>query len=274
MANTMISHDIESLANVIHRAEDTATAISPVSSGLPDFDIESAYNVQDELLRRRIERGEKLIGIKLGLTSRAKQKTMGIDSPTVSWLTDAMVLPTGSELKLETFIHPRAEPEIVVLTSDELCGPGMTAARAIASVSAVMGGIEIIDSRFHGYQFTLPDTIADNSSSGCFTLGSEQAAPRDLDLALEAVLLEVDGSIVDSATGAAVYGQPAEALAWAVNKLAERGLRLPAGSIVMTGGMTDAVPVTPGIRISAHFSHLGSIVVSVGAHTISNEEKA
>ncbi len=251
-------------ADTLWNAEQSATAIGPLSAEWPNLDISTAYEIQDALLKRRLDAGHTLVGVKLGLTSRAKQQRMGISEPTVSWLTDAMVLPAGVPLEVDRFIHPRAEPEIVFLTGRELCGPGMTAAQALDAVEVILGGIEIIDSRYHGYKFMLPDVIADNSSSGAFILGSVSVKPTDLDLALEAALLEVNGTVIDSATGAAVLGHPAEALAWAVNQLAKRGHNIAAGSIVMTGGMTDAVPVHPGTRICAHFSHLGSITLDAG----------
>ena len=140
----------------------------------------------------------------------------------------------------------------------------MTAATAMAAVDMVFGGLEIIDSRYRDFRFTLPDVVADNASSAKFVLGPVGRRPEDLDLALEACLVEVDGAIVDSATGAAVQGHPAEALALAANDLAQRGLRLEAGWIVLTGGMTDAVFAPPGSTIAAHFTHLGSVVVSGG----------
>jgi 2-oxo-3-hexenedioate decarboxylase len=202
--------------------------------------------------------------VKLGLTSRAKQLRMGISSPLVAWLTDAMVLPAGAPLPRESLIHPRAEPEIVFVMAQRLAGPDMTASRALGAVGQVCSGIEIIDSRYRDFRFTLPDVVADNASSGLFVLGSVGVRPDSLDLVAEACLLEVDGQEVDRATGAAVQGHPAEALALAANVLAERGLAIEPGWIVLTGGMTDAVSVAPGAQIAAHFTHLGSITVDGG----------
>lgn len=226
----------------------------------PDLDLATAYAIQDEALRLRQERGETLIGVKLGLTSRAKQQRMGVEEPLLAWLTDAMVLPAGAPMP--QLIHPRAEPELVFVLGERLAGPGVTAATALAAVSQVYGGIEIIDSRYRDYRFTLPDVVADNGSSALFGLGSVGHSPSSLDLSLEAALLEVDGHIVDTATGAAVQGHPAEALALAANSLAARGLALEPGWLVLTGGMTDAVELRPGSRVAAHFSNLGSVTIS------------
>jgi 2-oxo-3-hexenedioate decarboxylase len=226
----------------------------------PDLDLATAYAIQDEALRLRRERGETVVGVKLGLTSRAKQQRMGVAEPLLAWLTDAMVLPAGAPVP--QLIHPRAEPELVFVMGERLAGPGVTAATALAAVSQVYGGIEIIDSRYRDYRFTLPDVVADNGSSALFGLGPVGLPPSGLDLSLEAALLEVDGHIVDTATGAAVQGHPAEALALAANSLAARGLALEPGWLVLTGGMTDAVDLRPGGRVAAHFSNLGSVTVA------------
>jgi 2-oxo-3-hexenedioate decarboxylase len=175
-----------------------------------------------------------------------------------------MTLPAGTPLSGASLIHPRAEPELVFVMKERLSGPGVTAPRAMSAVGRVYGGIEIIDSRYRDFRFTLPDVVADNASSARYLIGSIGLAPEQLDLALEACLVEVDGVVVDSATGAAVQGHPAEALALAANTLAERGLAIEPGWIVLTGGMTDAVPVGPGTSVRVHFSHLGSLVVHRG----------
>lgn len=238
----------------------TVSERSPLSEEWPGLDVDTAYAIQDEALRLRRARGETLVGLKLGLTSRAKQQRMGIDSPLLAWLTDAMVLPAG--VPVPSLIHPRAEPELVFVLGSRLAGPGVTAATALAAVDRVYGGIEVIDSRYTDYRFTLPDAVADNGSSAYFSVGPVGLPPLALDLSLEAALLEVDGQIVDTATGAAVQGHPAEALALAANALGARGLALEPGWLVLTGGMTDAVPLRPGSRVAAHFSHLGSITLS------------
>ncbi|MBE8521675.1 fumarylacetoacetate hydrolase family protein [Amycolatopsis sp. H6(2020)] len=238
----------------------TVSERAPLSAEWPGLDVDTAYAIQDEALRQRRARGETLIGVKLGLTSRAKQERMGIDAPLLAWLTDAMVLPAG--VPVPSLIHPRAEPELVFVLGRRLAGPGVTAATALAAVEHVYGGIEVIDSRYADYRFTLPDAVADNGSSAYFSVGPVGVPPASLDLSLEAALLEVDGQIVDTATGAAVQGHPAEALALAANALSSRGLALEPGWLVLTGGMTDAVPVRRGSRIAAHFSHLGSLTLA------------
>jgi 2-oxo-3-hexenedioate decarboxylase len=225
----------------------------------PELDLSMAYTVQDEILRRKVAAGQRLIGVKLGLTSRAKQQRMGIDSPLTAWLTDAMAMPVGAPVPLDALIHPRVEPEIVFVLGDRLEGPGVTAATAMAAVRSVHAGFEVIDSRFTDFSFALPDVVADNASSARFVVSGTGVSPEGLDLVLEGCLLGINGEITDSATGAAVQGHPAEALALAANELSRRGIALEAGWIVLTGGLTDAVFVQPGQVTSAEFTHLGSL---------------
>lgn len=249
------------VAEILLEAERTRTARTSLVAQWPGLDVEAAYRAQDLALRRRHERGERTVGVKLGLTSRAKQAQMKVDEPSVAWLTDAMALEGGRPIPHQQLIHPRAEPEIVFVMRERLQGPGVTAARALAAVGSVVAGVEIIDSRFAGYGFTLADAVADNNSSGVFATGPVARSTDGLDLALEGCLLEVDGAVVESATGADVLGHPAEALAFAANRLGARGHAVEPGWLVFTGGMTNAVRIEPGSRVAAHFTSLGSVVL-------------
>ncbi|MCZ4534620.1 4-oxalocrotonate decarboxylase [Gordonia terrae] len=252
------------VADILLTAERTRTARTSIQAEWPELDLDAAYTAQDVALADRMSNGERITGVKLGLTSRAKQQQMGVDVPSVAWLTDAMALPAGLPVPRGQLIHPRAEPEIAFVLKRPLTGPGVTAAQALASVDKVLGAIEIIDSRYSGFKFTLADAVADNNSSGVYVTGPVMRSVDGLDLALEGCLLEVDGHVVDSATGAAVLGHPAEALAFAANTLGVRGHTLEAGWTVLTGGMTDAIAVPSGARIAAHFTSLGSITIAGG----------
>jgi 2-oxo-3-hexenedioate decarboxylase len=256
--------DVDRAATELLAREDGRYDGPPITDSWPELDLDTGYAIQDETLRRRQARGETLIGVKLGLTSRAKQRRMGIEVPLVAWLTDAMLLPAGEPVPQDKLIHPRVEPEIVFVMGERLAGPGISAARALSAVRGVLGGAEVIDSRYADFRFTLPDVVADNASSGAFVTGPVVRRPTELDLAMEAVLVEVDGQIVDSATGAAVQGHPAEALALAANELGRRGLAIEPGWIVLTGGMTDAVFAPPGASIGCHFTTLGSVQLTGG----------
>lgn len=262
--NHRIARSAQEVAARLLAAADDREAQTSIAAEWDGLDLTTAYEAQDLALQARLDRGERIVGVKLGVTSKAKQRQVGVDQPSTAWLTDTMVLPPEQPVPSDELLQPRAEPEIAFVLGERLEGPGVTAAEALRAVSHVVGAIEVIDSRFSGYAFSLVDVVADNNSSGRFRTGPVAVSAQGLDLALEAVLLEIDGEIVDTATGAAVHGHPAEALAFAANTLAERGHALHPGWIVLTGGMTDAVPIRPGMRIAAHFTNLGSITIAGG----------
>ena len=256
--------DVASVATELLRCEDERIQRPAFTEEWPELDLATGYEIQDRNLEARLARGETLVGVKLGLTSRAKQQRMGVHVPLVAWLTDAMILPIGEPVPQSRLIHPRVEPEIVLVMGDPLEGPGVSAATAMAAVDSVWGGAEVIDSRYQDFKFKAGDVVADNASSAAYVTGPVGLPPFELDLSLEAVLVEVDGVVVDSATGAAVQGHPGEALALAVNELARRGRRIEPGWVVLTGGMTDAVQVRPGASIAMHFTNLGSVFINGG----------
>ncbi|OKJ94698.1 4-oxalocrotonate decarboxylase [Streptomyces sp. CB03234] len=252
---------VEQAAGLLLDAERSATDRPPLTDQWPRLDLATAYAVQDETLRRRTAGGDRLVGVKLGLTSAAKQRRMGVDAPLTAWLTESMMLAEGDPVPLKRLIHPRVEPEIVFVMRERLSGPGVTPETALRAVGEVRAGLDVIDSRYRDFRFTLPDVVADNASSAAFVVGSLVRAPGDTDLVREACELEVDGRVVDRATGAAVQGDPAAALALAANSLGARGLALEPGWIVLSGALTDAVPVGPGSRVTARYTSLGAVTL-------------
>lgn len=269
MGSEMTVWDVESVATELLACESERRARVPFTDDWPELDVATGYEIQDETLKRRLDRGERLVGVKLGLTNRAHQQRMGVDDPFVAWLTDAMNLPAGDPVPQSRLIYPRIEPEIVFVMRDRLHGPGITGAQAYAAVEAVYAGAEIVDSRYTNAtstgDVTAGDIIADNASCAAFVTGPTASPPSDVDLFTEGVLVEVNGEIVYTATGAAVQGHPAEALALAANELAKRGLAIEPGWIVLTGGMTDAVLAPPGSSVACHFGSLGSVFLNGGA---------
>ncbi len=241
-------------------AEAAAEAVAPITDTEPGLTVEDAYLIQDEIISQKLAGGERIVGAKLGLTSRAKQESMGVHEPLYAWLTDRMLVPLEAPLGLGPLIHPRAEPEIVFVLERDLAGPGVSAQVVLDATAAVCCGLEIIDSRYADFRFTLADVIADNASSARFILGSRRVAP-DFDLALEGCLLEVDQEIVATAAGAAVLGHPAEAVAHLANALGVQGRGLEAGWVVLSGGLTEAQPLAPGRHVNAQFARLGRVGV-------------
>lgn len=258
----MTIHDIASASAALLDAENERRSRGRVTEEWAGLDLATAYQVQSETIRAKVADGDRVVGTKLGLTSRAKQERMGISSPLTAVLLESYILPSDVPVPLDRLIQPRVEPEIVFVMGKRLQGPGITAATALDAVDRVYAGFEVIDSRFADYSFALPDVVADNASSACFVIGGKGVRPDDIDLLLEAVVLSVNGQVVSTATGAAVQGHPAEALALAANELGRRGQAIEAGEVVLTGGMTDAVPVTAGDHIIAEFTHLGVLALT------------
>ena len=173
-----------------------------------------------------------------------------------------MAIDLGQPLRCGEFIQPRCEPEIAFLLGQDIAGPHTTAAQVLAATAAVSAAIDVLDSRYAGYDFTLPDVIADNASGAGFLVGGQASDPAGIDLRLTGVVLEKNGDLVATAAGAAVLGHPAAAVAWLIRSLAARGRGLRAGQIVLSGGLTEAVPVEPGDVIVARFDRLGTIEMS------------
>ena len=244
----------DEIAARLTKARADRTAIGSLSAELDGFDLASAYEVQ-RLLRR--EAGP-LAGWKLGVTSRAKQVQVGVNEPVRGFLAACNGLDLGSPLMVAEHIQPRCEPEIVFIMGADLSGPAVTSSAVLAATASVAVGIEVLDSRYHDYKFTMPDVVADNTSAGRYVVGSAVPA-AGLDLRLVGVVLEHNGEVVATAAGAAALGHPAAAVAWLVRSLAAENEGLRAGDIVLSGGLTAAVPVKAGDVVTVTADRLGSV---------------
>lgn len=252
---------IHACADTIERAVGDRTAIGRLTADFPDLTLDDGYAIQDEVARRRLARGERIIGAKLGLTSRAKQVQMSVAQPMYGRLFSEGVHPANEPFVVSSLIHPRVEPEIVFVMKDRLAGPGVTAGDVIAATKYVCCGLEIIDSRYSDFSFTAADVVADNTSEAKIVMGSVMLDPAGIDLGLIGLLLEVDGEQVATAAGAATMGHPAEAVALLANWLGSRGSAIEPGWCIYSGGLTAAVPLNVGSHITATFGHLGSVTV-------------
>lgn len=208
-----------------------------------------------------------LVGMKMGMTSHAKMRQMGLSSPIFGFLAGSMVGRDGETMPADAFVQPRVEAEIAFITSRPLAWP-VTTAQAMEAVGAVTVAIEILDSRYRDFAFSLPDVIADNTSASRFVLGPTLRNPTELDLGNLGVVLEIDGEPVSVASSAAVLGHPARSLT-ALLELMHRwygpGSVLPAGQVVLTGGITEALPIREGQRVRVRADGLGSASFALGA---------
>jgi 2-oxo-3-hexenedioate decarboxylase len=235
-------------------------AVQQLSALEPGLTLADAYEVQWALRRRRLAAGARLTGLKMGLTSRAKMKQMGVATPIYGFLLDEYLVP-ADEVVTSKLIHPRIEPEIAFVTRSCLQGPGCTIASALAAVDFVIPAIEVIDSRYADFKFDLPSVVADNASSARYIVGGCARRVDELDLRTLGVVVEKNGEGVAFGAGAAVLGSPAASLAMLANLLAEREQSIPAGTYVMTGGITEAIGAKAGDHFAARFQALGSVSV-------------
>ncbi|HOV03351.1 MAG TPA: fumarylacetoacetate hydrolase family protein [Hyphomicrobiales bacterium] len=254
--------DIAKLAETVDEAAQSATAIAQLTFADPDLSGTAAYAIQRASIARRLGRGERLVGMKMGLTSRAKMAQVGVDEMVWGRLTDKMRIEDGGAISRAKFIHPRAEPEIAFLMGRRLEG-AVSPAEAMAAVEAVAAAIEVIDSRYENFKFTFPDVVADNSSSSAFAVGP-WASPYT-DVGNLGMVMEIDGRAKQIGSSAAILGHPARSLAAAARLLAEEGMALEEGWIVLAGGATAAEPLSPGMHVRLVAQGLGQVAFSVGA---------
>ncbi|MFC7548836.1 2-keto-4-pentenoate hydratase [Plantactinospora sp. GCM10030261] len=242
------------LAERLGVAADSATPIAQLAAEA-GLDTDAAYAVQDALLRRRLARGERLAGLKMGLTSRAKMAQVGVDEVIWGRLTDAMRVPDGGQVDVSAYIHPRVEPEVAFLV-DRVPEPDEPLGSFADAVRAVAPAIELIDSRYANFRFSLPDVIADNTSAAAFVVGPWSPVPDGLDNL--GVLLEIDGRVAQVGSTAAILGDPRRALAEGIRLAGRHGVRLESGWVFLAGAATAAVPLRPGAHVRAVVEKLGT----------------
>jgi len=236
--------------------------VAPLTATYPDMSVKDAYAIQLAQVSAWTKNGKRVKGHKVGLTSAAMQRQLGVDQPDFGHLLDDMFLPAGVTADITRFLQPRAEPEIAFVLKTPLSGPGVTVAEAIAAVDFVLPALEIIDSRIADWKITLADTIADNASSGAVVLGTRPVSATTLDLALTGCLLHRNGRLIDTGAGGAVLGSPVNALVLLANMLGEHGGSLAAGHVILPGSVCASIPFAPGDTVSATFDQIGSVTIT------------
>lgn len=258
MADTI---DIDDLSASILTAAESGVPIAPLTQTYPDLTLTDAYRLQTAQRDAHERSGARVVGHKIGLTSPAIQQQLGVDQPDYGFITDAMVCRSGEPVDLSRFIAPRVEPELIFTLGRSLTGPGLTVADIVDAVAWCSPGLEIIDSRIRDWQITLADTVADNASSGAAVLSPDGADPAGVDLGAVGCILRNNGTIVATGSSAAVLGHPLNAVTWLANTLGAEGTELAAGTFVLSGSITAAVPISPGDVITADFGGLGGVTL-------------
>jgi 2-oxo-3-hexenedioate decarboxylase len=261
MTKTLTKDQIQSLAEHIENAELQAHEITKITDDYPDMTMSDATDVQWEIRRRKVARGTKIVGMKMGLTSWAKMKQMGVEKPCYGFLADYFSLPDGAAVPIDELIHPKVEAELAFVTNKELSGPNITVEEVLAATELVVPAVEIIDSRYKDFKFDLISVQADNSTSTRFVVGSHSAKANDFDWSTLGVVMQKNGEIVELGAGAAVLDHPAASVAMLASMLHERGEVIPAGTFIMTGGITAAVLVERGDSIVARYQGLGTVTI-------------
>lgn len=254
--------DHEGLARALDSARLERREVAPLTREVAHLALTDAYAIQEAGIRLRLSRGERVVGLKMGLTSEAKRRQMNLDSPVYGVLTDRMQVPADGVIQVAQGIHPKIEPEIAFRTSRELRGK-VTRDEVLDACASVFAAMEILDSRYKDFKyFSLPDVVADNSSSALFVLGTEEHPPRKLDLARLDMKMSVNGEVVQAARSDAISGDPVVSVIQLCELLAQRGQVLPAGSIVLAGAATAAHMLRPGDKVRLTVEGLGSVSVS------------
>ncbi|WP_400995558.1 2-keto-4-pentenoate hydratase [Agromyces sp. GXQ0307] len=251
---------IDGLARALDRAERRSTPIAQFSAERP-LDLDAAYAVQRALIARRVARGERVVGAKLGFTSREKARQMGVDDVIIGALTDAMRVDDGCRVPGDRGIHPRVEPEVAFLLGPSIADPG---ADPSAAIVAVAPALEIIDSRYREFRFDLGDVVADDASASSFAVGPWRAAADAGPMENRAVVLELDGRSAATGSTAAILGDPVRAVAAARRLAREHGLELRGGMVLLAGAATAAVPMPANGTVAAEVHGLGRVVVHAG----------
>ncbi len=253
--------NIAELARTLDQAAASHTEIDPLTPQHA-FNLQHAYQIQRASITLRHARGEKPVGLKLGFTSRAKMVQMGVDSLIWGLLTDAMLYEEGAQIDLADFIHPRVEPEVCFLTSRDIDRP-LNLLEAAAFLDGVAPAMEIIDSRYRNFKFTLEDVVADNCSSAGVVVGAFSS--RVSQLANRGVIVRFNGRPVLMGSTGAILGNPLRSVVQASQLAYQAGMPIPAGSMIMAGAATAAEALMPGVHVSTEIGGLGRVEFLTGA---------
>jgi len=252
---------IQQYGDELYQALVDRKAVDPLTDRESSITIEDAYQIQLRMIQRRVDAGERIVGKKIGVTSKIVMQMLKVDQPDFGQMTSGMVFSEGEAIRADSMIAPKAEAEVAFVLKSDLIGPGITAADVLRATDFVVPCFEIVDSRIKDWKIKIQDTVADNASCGVLTLGGVRKSPRQLDLALAGMVLEKNGDIVSTSAGAAVQGSPVNAVAWLANTLGRLGIGLKAGEIILSGSQSPLIPVKAGDSLYCSVGGLGGTSV-------------
>ncbi|MGW0662347.1 2-keto-4-pentenoate hydratase [Streptodolium elevatio] len=251
-------------ADRLDRARETGAPCDPVRDLLPTGNVAAAYAVQRIQTERRVAAGRRVVGRKIGLTSAAVQKQLGVETPDFGVLFDDMAVPDGAEIPFGAVLQPRAEAEVALVLEHDLPHERTTVADLIRATAFALPAIEVVGSRIRDWDITITDTVADNASSGLYVLGGRPTRLRDIDLRTVGMVMERRGEQVSVGAGAACLGHPLNAALWLADALAAQGDHLRAGDTVLTGALGPMVAAAPGDVMEARIQGLGTVRAAFG----------
>jgi 2-keto-4-pentenoate hydratase len=260
VTETRVDATVEHMIQVLSDAERDRAAVGPVSDLVTGgLTLGLAHEVCETTIQRRLDRGERIAGFKVGFTNIPVREKMGLPDSTYGYLMDSMVLPSGGRLAMDELIAPKIETEICFRLAKALHGSDVTIDQILDATDAVCAAFEVCDARIKDWKCPYPDFFADNGFSARIVLSGRWTPVADVDLLAEPVVLEQDGKPIAEGRGEMALGHPANALVWLAAKLSERGRDLPAGALVMTGTLTPILPIERGSTYVGSFETLGRV---------------
>lgn len=253
---TLLHH----IAEELYEADRTGKPVEQISKRYSGLNIQDAYAIQLFNKSRAITDGKRITGKKIGLTSRAMQLSLGVNQPDFGFLYDSMDISIDGIVPAGAVQQPRVEGELAFVLKTPLKGR-ITAEEVRAATAYVVPAIEVVGSRIKDWKLTIVDTIADNASCGMYVLGTHRVDPNEVDLRQVAMTLSRDGEVINSGSGSAVMGDPAEAVAWLSFCLNQYGVTLDAGDVVLSGALSAAIPALPGQSFTCDFGDIGRVKV-------------
>lgn len=258
----MSPDEVRAIGDELYAALRERRTVTPLTSRGIAITVDDSYAISLRMLERRLADGEKVIGKKIGVTSKAVQNMLGVYQPDFGYLTDRMAYETPAEMPIgRELIQPRAEGEIAFLLKRDLVGPGVTPSDVLAATDSVMACFEVVDSRIENWKIKIEDTVADNASSGLFVLGTERVDPKKVDFVTCGMVVEKNGEVLSTGAGAAALGSPLVCVAWLANALGKYGTPLRAGEVILSGSLVPLEPVKPGDQMRVLVGGIGSASV-------------